>query len=402
MLLWNTLKISFKCLWAHKLRSFLAMLGIIIGVGSVIAMLALGTGARADIMKRMEAMGADLITVSPGHHRFGGRAGGEYETLQVTDVEAIRENLPGIRLISPVVRQNSTVTYRAENTNSTVLGVNSDYQSIRNFEVEFGRMFTAQEVARGARAGVIGPETAVEFFDDPAEAVGKTFRVGHVNIRVVGVFREKGDMGWFNPDDQVVVPYTTAMRQMFGARYLDGIDIQVVPELMHQVEAGITNLLTKRHRVYHREELPFRVRNQAERVEAAAETAGTFSFLLGGIAAISLLVGGIGIMNIMLVTVTERTREIGVRKAVGARKRDILTQFLLESVLMSGLGGIGGLALGTGVVYLFDAYSEFNMIISTFSVVLSLGFSAAVGVFFGFYPALRAAQLHPIEALRYE
>ncbi|MGM0381007.1 MAG: ABC transporter permease [bacterium] len=378
------------------------MLGIIIGVGSVITMLALGSGAREDIMSRMEAMGADLITISPGHRRFGGRTGGEYESLRVGDVAAIRENMPGIKRISPSVQENSTITYRAENTNSTVLGTAANYLQIRNFEINTGRMFSDQEVARRARVGVIGPETAGEFFDKPGEARGKKIRVGHVNIQVVGVLKSKGDMGWFNPDDQIVVPYTTAMHQMFGKNYLDGIDIQVEPARMHRVEAGINNLLKKRHLVYHQEELPFRVRNMAERVEAAAETAGTFSFLLGGIAAISLFVGGIGIMNIMLVTVTERTREIGVRKAVGARRRDILTQFLLESVLMSGLGGLGGLALGTGAVYMFDSYSDFNMVITTFSIILSLGFSAAVGIFFGFYPAWRAAQLHPIEALRYE
>ena len=402
MLLWTILKVALKSLLANKLRSFLAMLGIIIGVGAVISMLAIGTGAQRQVMKRITAMGTNLLVVRPGSHRRGGARSSTGEGLKVSDAEAIAKEIGDLTATSPVVMGRAQVKYYGENTNTTITGAASTYLDIRGFEVEKGRGFTSVDEEQSARVAVLGAATADLLFGDQPP-VGERFRVKNVNFRVIGVLKAKGDQGWFNPDDMVVIPYTTAMRQLLGQEHLNEIDVKVSEGSdLSRAEGNISALLRKRHRIQAGAEDDFHVRNQAEMIEMASSFIQTFTILLGSIASISLVVGGIGIMNIMLVTVTERTREIGVRKAIGARNRDILRQFLLESILISGLGGLLGVGVGFATAGTIGRFSPFPTAVELPSIMLALIVSASVGIFFGYYPARRAAALDPIEALRYE
>jgi putative ABC transport system permease protein len=404
VLFWTIIKVALKTLWANKLRSFLAMLGIIIGVGAVISMLAMAAGARSQVMDRITSLGTNLLIVRPGRHRRHGVRSGSRRTLKLEDARAIVENVDGVAEVAPVVMGGAQLKYYNRNTSCNVVGTGITYFPIRNFEVEKGRAFTEVECEQMARVAVLGPTTAEALFEK-ADPLGETVKIKGVNFRVVGVLKSKGDQGWFNPDDQALVPYSTAMKQLLGVDYLREIDISVADGVDQQkVIADITKLLRRRHRLSAEDEDDFHVRNQAEWLEMASTVFRTFTILLGSIAGISLLVGGIGIMNIMLVTVAERTREIGVRKAIGARDRDILGQFLFESILISGLGGVLGICVGVALARLLAwAFSDFaSAVIEPSSVILALSVSAAVGIFFGFYPALRAAWLDPIEALRYE
>lgn len=401
MLFWTTLKISFKSLFANKMRSFLAMLGIIIGVGSVIAMLAIASGVQRETMERISQHGTDLLTVRPRHRRRGGVATENVQELTVDDARAILD-LEGVLNVSPVVRSNGQVVYYNKNTRTTVMGVAPTYLEIRNFQINHGRMFSDMEVNRLGRTAVLGSEVAGELFENN-KPIGERIRVNGINFEVVGLLKSKGDQGWFNPDDQILIPYTTVMRRLAGTRNLREINVQAVNrEALVYLEENIKDMLRGYRQPDSDEEDGFYVRNQADIIETASEINRTFTFLLGGIASIALLVGGIGIMNIMLVTVTERTREIGVRKAIGARKRDILTQFLLESVLMTAIGGIIGIIIGVGAAMAINYYTDFSTHVELLSVIIALSFAAAVGVFFGYYPARQAAKLNPIEALRYE
>jgi putative ABC transport system permease protein len=290
----------------------------------------------------------------------------------------------------------------SRNSRVSVNGVSASWLGIRDFDVEQGRAFTETETEALHRVAIIGPKTASDLLgtEDPLD---KTLKIGGINFTVIGVTKAKGDAGFFNPDDMVVIPYTTAMKQLFGVDYLREIDVQAEDGSdLIKVQEEITTLLRKRHRIQAGLPEDFSVRNQADMVQFATDTNRNITMLLGGIASISLLVGGIGIMNIMLVTVTERTREIGVRKAIGARQRNILTQFLLEAVIVSGLGGLIGAAAGVGASAMLGKFMPFEGVVEVFSIFLSLGFSVGVGVFFGFYPAWRAAKLDPVEALRYE
>ncbi|HRU05618.1 MAG TPA: ABC transporter permease [Candidatus Brocadiia bacterium] len=397
MLIWTIIKVALRSLCANKLRSFLAMLGIIIGVAAVISMLALGSGARKQVLDRMTAMGMNLLIVRPGAATRGGvRSSASYRSLRVEDAEAILAKVPGVEAVAPQVK------YFNHNTNTTIAGSTLTYLSLRNFELDKGRGFSSEEENRAARLAILGAKAAEDLFGEQ-NPVDSVIKIKGINFRVLGVLKAKGDQGWFNPDDMVVIPYLTAMRQVFGQIHLSEIDLKARDGAdLIGMEAAVTQLLRKRHRLRPEADNDFHVRNQAELIETASSIIQTFTILLGGIAGISLVVGGIGIMNIMLVTVTERTREIGVRKAIGARDRDILRQFLIESVLISGLGGALGIAAGFGVAAAVERYSEYTTIVEPYSVILSLAVSASVGIFFGFYPAYRAACLDPIEALRYE
>jgi len=402
MLFWTIVKVALKSLLANKMRSFLAMLGIIIGVGAVISMLGLAAGAQSRIMDRITSMGTNLLVVRPGQRGSRGVQSSTAQNLTLDDAEAIMAEVAGVRQIAPVVNGTAQLKYYNKNTNCQVTGTSITYFPIRGFEVEKGRPFTEAEVERSFRVAVLGATTAEDLFG-AADPLGQTIKVKGINFRVLGVLKAKGDQGWFNPDNQALVPYTTAMKQLFGLDYLREIDIQADDEDgLDEVEEAATALLRKRHRIQAGADDDFSIRNQAEMLETMSSVTQTFTLLLGGIASISLLVGGIGIMNIMLVTVTERTREIGVRKAIGAKDRDILGQFLLEAVLMSGLGGVVGVISGIGGAQLIGHLMNSVTKVEPWSVFLALSFSAAVGIFFGFYPARSAAKLNPIEALRYE
>lgn len=400
---WIIVKVSLRSLAANKLRSVLAMLGIIIGVWAVIAVLALVAGARESVMNRITALGTNLLIVVPGQKGTGGVMSGTQENFTLDDAADILYEVNEIKQVAPVVRGSVQVKYFNNNSRSTVLGTSVTYFPIRDFQVERGTLISDADADRLAHVAVIGPTTATNLFGN-RDALDQTIKLNGINFRVIGVLKSKGDQGWFNPDDQIIIPYTTAMKQILGIDYLQELDVQAKDEKqLNRIESRVTEVLRHRHRLLPEDPDDFRIHNQAEVVQMAGVVNNVLTLLLGGIAGVSLLVGGIGIMNIMLVTVTERTREIGIRKAIGAKDRDILRQFLLESVLMSALGGMIGVALGVLTARTISAMNQsFTLRVQLPSVVLALGFSAAVGIFFGYYPARRAAKLDPIEALRYE
>ena len=402
MLFWVIVKVGIKSLWANKLRSLLAMLGIIIGVAAVISMLAMGAGAKKKVMDRISAMGTNLLVVRPGQHGTHGVVTGVSQKLTLEDAEAITQEIKDIERLAPAVSGNSQLKYMNKNTRTNVIGTSVTYLSIRDLHIQNGRSFTEGEVERSLRVAVLGPVTVSNLFgmDDP---IGQTIKLDGINFQVLGVTKSKGDQGYFNPDDQVLIPYTTAMKQVYGLDYLREIDVQAREGAdPNKVQADITAILRKRHRTQPDQPEDFQIRNQADLIQTASQITQTFTILLGGIASISLLVGGIGIMNIMLVSVTERTREIGVRMAIGARRSDIRSQFLIESIIISGLGGLLGVLVGVGGAKIIAMSTDFETVLSLHSIVLAMSFSAMVGIFFGWYPAQRAAKLNPIEALRYE
>ena len=403
MLWWIVVRTAVGSLLANKLRSALAALGIVIGVAAVIALLALGAGAQKQVLERVSALGTDLLIVRTAFRRgAGGVFSGQREDLTLEDAEAILREVRDVGMVAPVVSGGAQLKYYSRNTYCSVMGVSVTYFPMRGFSVERGRAFTEQEVNSCARVAVIGPVTAEKLFG-AVDPIGETVKLKGLNFRVCGVLKAKGDQGWFNPDDQALIPYTTAMKHVFGQERLREIDIQGRRGAeLSKVQEEVASLLRRRHRRAEGSEDAFEIRNQAEMIEMLSSVTRTFTLLLGGIAAISLLVGGIGIMNVMLVTVTERTREIGVRKAIGAKRRDVLGQFIVEAVLLSGAGGVAGLALGLGLAWGMSRLFDFAVAVRPQDVALALAFSAGVGVFFGWYPARRAAALDPIVALRYE
>ncbi len=401
MLLWTIIKLCLKSLWANRLRSFLAMLGVIIGVAAVIAMLSIGNGARRQVLTRISAMGTNLLVVTPGQSGARGVMSGNKETLTLGDAQALL-GIKGVRRLAPVVNGSAQAKYASRNQPLRVTGTVDVYLPIRDFTIASGRVFSEAEVEARARVAVLGPTTVESLFgrDDP---INQVIKIKGINFTVIGVTKAKGDQGFFNPDDQALVPYTTAMKQLFGLDHLGEIDVQAEDGAdLSTVQSGIGSLLRTRHRLASGADDDFNVRNQADFIQMAGQFAQTFTYLLGGVASVSLLVGGIGIMNIMLVTVTERTREIGIRKAIGARQRSILLQFLIETLIISGLGGALGTALGLSTSRIIGAFTPFAVSVEASSIFLALSFSGGVGVFFGWYPAQRAASLHPVDALRYE
>ncbi len=402
MMLWITIKVALRSLWANRMRSILAMLGIIIGVGAVIFVLSLVAAAKADMMGRITAMGTNLLVVSPGQRGTGGVMSGTQQNLTADDAEALLAKIPQIRDLAPVVRGNVQAKRLAKNSRTSLMGTTVTYFPIRSFEVEKGRLFNDADCDAMSRVAVIGATTATNLFGTE-EPCNQVIKLNSINFRVIGVLKSKGDQGWFNPDDQVLVPYTVAMKQIVGVDHLNEIDIRANNEAdLDTIMDRATKLLRKRHHLQEDQDNDFSIRNQAEMLKTADSMNQVLALLAGGIASISLLVGGIGIMNIMLVTVTERTREIGVRKAIGAKNGDILRQFLIEAVVMSGSGGAIGVLSGFVLAAILSRVTSLQASVSLFSVALGLGFSMGVGVFFGFYPASRAARLDPIEALRYE
>jgi putative ABC transport system permease protein len=402
MLLWTIVKVGLMSLLANKTRSILAMLGIIIGVAAVIAMLALGTGAQRKVLDSIATMGTNLLVIQPTQRGSQGVTSGTQQNLTVEDAQAVLAEVGGIEQISPVVNRSCQVKYSNQNKRTSVIGCADAYLGIRNFQIDRGRGIRDIETERLARVAVLGPSTVEELFgvNDP---IGETVKINGISFLVIGVTKAKGSQGWFNPDEVVFIPYTTAMKQMFGLTYVSEIDVQAKDGAdSATVQADIIALMRKRHRTQEGAADDVNIRNQADIIATASGATGAFKALLGGVAAISLLVGGIGIMNIMLVSVTERTREIGIRKAIGAKERHILWQFLLESVIVSGLGGMIGLLLGLAASKIVPLFIPLPCVVEASSIFLALSFSPMVGIIFGVYPAWRAARLDPVDALRYE
>jgi putative ABC transport system permease protein len=404
----QTMRVALRALTRNKMRTFLTALGIIIGVGAVIAMVSIGEGAKIGIQDRFNSMGTNLLFVYPGGQNVRGvhSQSGSRTSLKEDDAEAILKYCDAVKSISPSVNSRGQVVYANKNWNTQISGTGADYPDIRSWPVEQGVYFDDTMVKAAAKVCVLGSEVNKNLFEG-ADPIGQVIRIKKIPFKVLGVLKSKGESGgFFNRDDMIAIPYTTCMRRLAGIDYVNSIDISAVssdetPEAKSQIEI----LLRDRHKIMPGSDDDFNVRNMSDVAETAAESTNIMTILLGSIAGISLLVGGIGIMNIMLVSVTERIREIGIRMAVGARERDILLQFLAEAIVLSLLGGIVGIGFGYGASKLIgkiQIFSQFKTVVSLGSVLMAFLFSASVGIFFGFYPARKASKLDPIEALRYE
>jgi putative ABC transport system permease protein len=398
----NTIKVALRALRRNKMRSILTALGIIIGVGAVIAMVSIGNGAKAQVEAQVASLGENVITVFPGSFTAGGMRGGwgSMSTLTIDDADAIKRETVNVLGVSPEMRDRAQVLANGLNWNTQIMGESPDYSSIRSWPIASGAMFTDQDVRSVAKVAVIGKTVADQLFTD-GEELGQTIRIRNIPFKIVGVLAAKGfNLFGQDQDDTVVIPYTSHMKRIARRPNINSILVQAASaKTIENVQQDITDLLLQRRKG---REQDFTVRNQVELAQAATATSETMTVLLGAIAGVSLIVGGIGIMNIMLVSVTERTREIGIRLAVGAHGRDVLLQFLIEAVILSSLGGLIGILIGVGASELVSLKTGWPILVSTTSVVVAVAFSAVVGVFFGFYPARKAAQLDPIEALRYE
>ena len=400
-------RVALGGLRANKLRSMLTMLGIVIGVGAVIAMDGIGRGAQASIKSRITALGATLLTVQAGQARgMGGIASGtDRARMTMSDAVALEDQGTMLNAVQPEMTRDLQIQFNSRNASTRVIGTTANYLEVRKYEMEGGRMFTTQEDAGKQRVAVVGPAVLTNLGIENMQAViGEAVRIRGIQFTVIGVLKSKGQTSAFgNPDDQVLIPIQTARFRIFGTDRVNSISVLAQSEaLIPEAMADIQKILRREHRLAREKEDDFNIRNQADFLATAAETSKVFSSLLAGIASVSLIVGGIGIMNIMLVSVTERTREIGVRKALGATSKNILFQFLIEAVVLCLLGGGIGVLLGAGGAMALSRVANFNTEISSQSVILAFAFSAAVGVIFGVWPARRAASLDPIMALRYE
>jgi len=409
----ESIRLALRSLSANKLRSGLTMLGIIIGVGAVIALLSVGEGAQAEITQQIQGIGSNLIFVLPGRITQAGPMGGRtslgrINPLTMEDAEAIAEprNCPSVLAVAPEINQSAEVTHGGESTYSRIIGTTPEYSFVRNLTLIEGDFISPQEVNASARVAVLGYAVAKELFSE-GYAIDATIRINRIPFRVVGVLEERG--GGISEDNIVIVPITTAQSRLFGERYATSkgrritmINVSAVDD--NSVDSAIeeiTQVLRGRHNIQYDED-DFTLVSQKDILGTLEQVTNVLTIFLGAIAAISLLVGGIGIMNIMLVSVTERTREIGIRKAVGAKRRDIMWQFLIESIILSILGGLIGIGLGAAIAAIVNSLGAFTTVVSAKAILLAVGFSVAVGLFFGIYPATRAARLNPIDALRYE
>ena len=401
----RTIRIALRALSRNKMRSFLTALGIIIGVGAVIATVSIGEGAKREVEKRFEDMGTNLLTIRPGSQSFRGRSygGGSVQTLTEDDAKIILEKCDAVQYVSPSVSGRAQVVYGNKNWNTSIYGVGDKYPEIRNWEIEEGIFFDENQVRSGQKICVLGSEVNQNLFEG-AYPIGQIIRIKKIPFKVIGTLKAVGESGGFwNRDDMILVPYTTAMRRLLGTTRISSIDVSAVSgsrteEAMRQIE----DVLRIQHKIAPGAEDDFNVRNMADIAESAAESRDALKILLGGIASVSLLVGGIGIMNIMLVSVTERIREIGIRMSVGAREKDILFQFLAEAIVLSIFGGVLGVGAGIVGSTMISKFADWETLVSMWSIILAFCFSGVVGIFFGFYPARKASKLDPIEALRYE
>ena len=403
----NLFKIALRAIAANKLRSFLTMLGIIIGVASVIAMLAIGQGSKKSIQANIAEMGSNMIMIRPGQDKGPGGArqdASEMQSLKLKDYETLVEQSKYLAAISPSVSASGQFINGNNNTPSTIYGISADYLEIRQLKVQDGEMFTDDDIKTSAKVCLVGKTVADNLFTNGEDPVGKVIRYKNIPFRIIGVLKSKGYNSFgLDQDDMVLAPYTTVMKRILSVTYLQGINASALTEDMTDLAINeISTLLRSNHKLKDAEEDDFTIRSQQEMAEMMNSTSDTMTVLLLVVACISLIVGGIGIMNIMYVSVTERTKEIGLRMSVGARGIDILNQFLIESVLLSVTGGVIGVLVGVGAAVGINVFAHWPIQIQPWSVLLSFAVCSATGIFFGWYPAKKAASLDPIEAIRYE
>ena len=406
MLFSDLMEETFFSMKSNKSRASLTILGIVIGIGSVIAMISVGQGVSAGITSKIESLGTNLLVVSPGQQKSASvvRGGmGSATTLTQDDSDAIAEQITDITAVAPTVSSRKQVTAKGTNTNTSIYGIDTKYFSVKNTSVELGTEITEAQLKSKSKVAILGPTTRDDLFGADVDPTGQKIRINSQEYTVIGVTTAKGGTGMGSSDDLIYIPLTTAQQYLTGNNKLSTINVQVTDaDMMTYVEEEISALLLTRHNIADADNADFSIMNQADMLDTMSSVSDTLTLLLGAIAGISLLVGGIGIMNMMLTTVTERTREIGLRKSLGASKSDISNQFLAESVVLTFIGGIIGIALGWAAAWMITTMSSTTTVVTSWSIFLAVGISALIGIVFGYYPAHRAAKLDPIEALRYQ